>query len=119
MSVPPRPQPLALPLGELSPQVTERDLRLFAGAAIVSLSVLAALGHLSHRERQEVRSLSEGHAELASANKPRRAAGTGVKKVRSVFCGGMRVGKNTHRSANVRLCAEGVPVRCGGLRPFK
>ena len=32
---------LALPLGELSPQVTER-----------ALSVLAALGHLSQRERQ-------------------------------------------------------------------
>ena len=34
--------PLALPLGELSPQVTER----------AALSVLAALGHLSRRERQ-------------------------------------------------------------------
>ena len=35
---------MALPLGELSPQVTERVLP-------VALSVLAALGHLSHRER--------------------------------------------------------------------
>ncbi len=35
-------RPLALPLGELSPQVTER-----------TLSVLATLGHLSQRERQE------------------------------------------------------------------
>ena len=37
--------PLALPLGELSPQVTERVLPF-------ALSVLAALGHLSQRERQ-------------------------------------------------------------------
>ena len=37
---------LALPLGELSPQVTERALQR-------TLSVLAALGHLSQRERQE------------------------------------------------------------------
>ena len=35
---------LALPLGELSAKLTER-----------ALSVLAALGHLSHRERQGVR----------------------------------------------------------------
>ena len=39
--------PLALPLGELSPQVTERVLPF-------ALSVLAALGHLSHRERQGI-----------------------------------------------------------------
>ena len=39
--------PLALPLGELSPQVTERVLPF-------ALSVLAALGHLSQRERQGV-----------------------------------------------------------------
>ena len=37
--------PLALPLGELSPQVTERVLPF-------ALSVLAALVHLSQRERQ-------------------------------------------------------------------
>ena len=37
---------LALPLGELSPQVTER-----------ALSVLAALGHLSQRERQGILTL--------------------------------------------------------------
>ena len=35
--------PLALPLGELSPQVTERALQPF----LFTLSVLAALGHLS------------------------------------------------------------------------
>ena len=38
---------MALPLGELSPQVTERVLPFV-------LSVLAALGHLSHRERQGI-----------------------------------------------------------------
>jgi len=38
---------LALPLGELSPQVTE-GLAAFFDA----LSVLAVLGHLSQRERQ-------------------------------------------------------------------
>ena len=56
---------LALPLGELSPQVTERSLAP-AGRhlpakvpafsdwtlPLFALSVLAALGHLSHRERQ-------------------------------------------------------------------
>ena len=56
---------LALPLGELSPQVTERALAP-AGRhlpakvpafsdwtlPLFALSVLAALGHLSHRERQ-------------------------------------------------------------------
>ena len=39
---------LALPLGELSPQVTER------GCSALALSVLAPLGHLSHRERQVI-----------------------------------------------------------------
>ena len=39
--------PLALPLGELSPQVTERALQSF----VFALSVLAALGHLAQRER--------------------------------------------------------------------
>ena len=39
---------MALSLGELSPQVTERALQPFLSA----LSVLAALGHLSQRERQ-------------------------------------------------------------------
>ena len=39
---------MALPLGELSPQVTERALQPF----LFALSVLAALGHLSQRERQ-------------------------------------------------------------------
>ena len=38
--------PLALPLGELSPKVTERVHKCN------TLSVLAALGHLSQRERQ-------------------------------------------------------------------
>ena len=38
---------MALPLGELSPQVTERVLPF-------ALSVLTALGHLSHRERQGI-----------------------------------------------------------------
>ena len=38
---------MALPLGELSPQVTERVLPF-------ALSVLAALGHLSQGERQGV-----------------------------------------------------------------
>ena len=41
---------LALPLGELSPQATERALR---SRSAFTLSVLAALGHLSQRERQE------------------------------------------------------------------
>ena len=40
---------LALPLGELSPKVTER-----------ALSVLAALGHLSQRERQGMITLKGG-----------------------------------------------------------
>ena len=49
--------PLALPLGELSPQVTERVLRLYLNGlicrrALSALSVLAVLGHLSQRERQ-------------------------------------------------------------------
>ena len=57
-----RCSPVALPLGELSPQVTERELRPFSNDnllgcclwvwALFALSVLAALGHLSHRERQ-------------------------------------------------------------------
>ena len=40
--------PLALPLGELSPKVTERAFSLF------SLSVFASLNRLSQRERQEM-----------------------------------------------------------------
>ena len=44
-------RPLALPLGELSPQATERVLRAWT---LFTLSVLAALGHLSQRERQGV-----------------------------------------------------------------
>ena len=40
---------LALPLGELSPQATERVL-----PPLFPLSVFAALSHLSHRERQGV-----------------------------------------------------------------
>ena len=48
--------PLALPLGELSPQATEREKAPFFNDKInlFALSVLAALGHLSHRERQEM-----------------------------------------------------------------
>ena len=42
---------LALPLGELPPQVTERALPLYAAG---TLSVFAALRHLSQRERQVV-----------------------------------------------------------------
>ena len=42
--------PLALPLGELSPQATERVLQAWAAFA---LSVFASLRHLSQRERQE------------------------------------------------------------------
>ena len=50
---------LALPLGELSPQVTERVLLFLLNdmsdsRAVSALSVFAALGHLSQRERQEV-----------------------------------------------------------------
>ena len=46
-------RPLALPLGELSPQVTERAIPPLVGAlSQPSLSVLASLGHLSQRERQ-------------------------------------------------------------------
>ena len=40
---------MALPLGELSPQVTERVLQ-----PSYTLSVFASLSHLSHRERQGV-----------------------------------------------------------------
>ena len=57
-----RCSPLALPLGELSPQVTERVLRPFLNDNIIgccllvwslfALSVLAALGHLSQGARQ-------------------------------------------------------------------
>ena len=48
---------LALPLGELSPKVTERALALPLGELSPqvterALSVLAVLGHLSQRERQ-------------------------------------------------------------------
>ena len=50
---------LALPLGELSPQVTERASQPFSNNKIdwplFPLSALAALGHLSQRERQGVR----------------------------------------------------------------
>ena len=87
---------MALPLGELSPKVTERALQPFLNEAarpLSALSVLAALGHLSHRERQEPLSLSKSLAEFAPA---------GAKKLKSVFSGDMRVGKNTHRPANVR-----------------
>ena len=50
---PVRTRPLALPLGELSPQVTERAIPPLVGAlSQPSLSVLASLGHLSQRERQ-------------------------------------------------------------------
>ena len=60
-------QPLALPLGELSPQVTERvvqsflndEINLYAHTTkihlawpLFPLSVFAALSHLSQRERQ-------------------------------------------------------------------
>ena len=41
---------LALPLGELSPQVTERALQ--AVGCVFTLSGFAALSHLSQRERQ-------------------------------------------------------------------
>ena len=44
--------PLALPLGELSPQVTERGLQ-----SLFTLSDLTAFGHLSHRERQDALSV--------------------------------------------------------------
>ena len=57
-----RCSPVALPLGELSPQVTERVLRPFLNDNIIgccllvwslfALSVLAALGHLSQGEKQ-------------------------------------------------------------------
>ena len=53
---------MALPLGELSPQVTERALQSF----LFTLSVLAALGHLSQRERHGTLTLSA----LYSAGKP-------------------------------------------------
>ena len=43
---------LALPSGELSPQVTERVLQLFENLQYFPLSDLAALGHLSQRERR-------------------------------------------------------------------
>ena len=51
---------MALPLGELSPQVTERVSQPFSNNnkmewSLFTLSVLAALGHLSQRERQGVR----------------------------------------------------------------
>ena len=53
-------QALALPLGELSPQVTERGLQPFLPVRpLPTLSVLAALGHLSQGERQEVLGLSK------------------------------------------------------------
>ena len=60
---------MALPLGELSPQVTERvvqsflndEINLYAHTTkihlawpLFPLSVFAALSHLSHRERQGV-----------------------------------------------------------------
>ena len=45
---------MALPLGELSPKVTERAL-----PPLRSLSVLASLGHLSQRERQGVLALTD------------------------------------------------------------
>ena len=49
---------LALPLGELSSQMTERALRLLPVRPLSSLSVLATLGHLSQGERQGVLSSS-------------------------------------------------------------
>ena len=62
-------QPLALPLGELSPQVTERvvqsflndEINLYAHTTkihlawpLFPLSVFAALSHLSQRARQGI-----------------------------------------------------------------
>jgi len=48
---------LALPLGELSPQVTERVLQpSLNGLVRLALSGLALLGHLSRRERQVLHS---------------------------------------------------------------
>ena len=77
------------------------------------LSVLAVLSHLSHRERQEPLSLSKQpsrkNASRSCGVQKRLAefAPAGAKKLKSVFSGDMCVGKNTHRPANVRLCAEG------------
>ena len=52
-------RPSALPLGELSPQVTERVLQSVSHdankRARLALSVFAALSHLSHWEGQELR----------------------------------------------------------------
>ena len=57
--------PLALPLGELSPQATEREKAPFFNDKInlFALSVLAPLGHLSHRERQGVLTMIQEQAQ--------------------------------------------------------
>ena len=55
-------------------------------------------------------SLKKSLAEFASAD---------AKKVKSIFGGGVYVAENTHRLANVRLCAEGAQiVRCSEPQPF-
>ena len=77
--------PLALPLGELSPQVTERVVQSFLNGEInlyahttkihlawplFPLSVFAALSHLSHWERQGVLFNSVGRVFIQQFDKP-------------------------------------------------
>ena len=72
--------PLALPLGELSPKVTERgkavcrcqrqggkNVFLKAKFDLFPLSVLAALGHLSHGERQGMLAMIQEQAQRITA----------------------------------------------------
>ena len=65
--------PLALPLGELSPQVTERGKASFLNDKInlFALSDLAALGHLSQRERQGMSAEQPAVSHCENATKER------------------------------------------------
>ena len=68
-----RYSPLALPLGELSPQVTERGKASFLNDKInlFALSDLAALGHLSQRERQGMSAEQPAVSHCENATKER------------------------------------------------
>ena len=74
-----RTAPLALPLGELSPQATERVLWQSH-----TLSVFAPLRHLSQRERQGMPEKTLGSAQICQSPRERS------KKTEAVFLVGSR-----------------------------
>ena len=130
--------PLALPLGELSPQVTERVLQPFSNDKInlcahttkipvvrgvsslceaaghfliehcllvwslVALSVLATLGHLSQRERQDVFPGTSPLRALAALGHLSQGEGQDVFPGRSVLCAVSPAASCARRSARPR-----------------